>query len=46
VGAAANEHAVEEERLGGYCVFDMTFVEWGVPPSAPQLSSQDNLLAA
>ena len=23
----------EEEKLGGYCVFDMTFVEYGAPPS-------------
>jgi prophage DNA circulation protein len=25
----------EEQRLGGYCVFDMTFVEFGAPASAP-----------
>jgi hypothetical protein len=34
---------VEEERLGGYCVFDMTFVEYGQPPRQPQPSSSDNL---
>jgi prophage DNA circulation protein len=36
----------EEEKLGGYCVFDMTFVEFGSPPSAPQLGTRDNLLTA
>jgi hypothetical protein len=25
----------EEERFGGYCVFDMTFVEFGKPASVP-----------
>jgi prophage DNA circulation protein len=34
----------EEERLGGYCVFDMQFVEFGAPPGAPGPSSRDNLL--
>jgi prophage DNA circulation protein len=33
----------EEEKLGGYCVFDMTFVEFGSPPSAPEVSSVSNL---
>jgi prophage DNA circulation protein len=34
----------EEEKLGGYCVFDMQFVEWGAPPFAPVPSTRDNLL--
>jgi DNA circularisation protein len=24
----------EEEKIGGYCVFDMAFVEYGLPPTA------------
>ena len=36
----------EEERAGGYCVFDMTFVEYGVAPSTPTASTQDNLKQA
>ena len=36
---------VEEERLGGYCVFDMSFVELGLPPFNPSPSSYQNLLA-
>jgi prophage DNA circulation protein len=34
----------EEERLGGYCVFDMQFVEFGAKPFASGQSSRDNLL--
>jgi prophage DNA circulation protein len=34
----------EEERLGGFCVFDMQFVEFGAPPAGPQMSSRDVLL--
>jgi len=34
----------EEERLGGYCVFDMSFVELGVPPFNPTPSTYQNLL--
>jgi prophage DNA circulation protein len=34
----------EEERLGGYCVFDMQFVEFGAPPFAPEPSTRDHLL--
>jgi len=26
----------EEDKLGGYCTFDMTFSEFGVPPNAPR----------
>jgi prophage DNA circulation protein len=36
----------EEERLGGYCVFDMTFSEFGIPPNEPDPSTRDKLLAA
>jgi prophage DNA circulation protein len=36
----------EEERFGGYCVFDMSFVQLGVPPFAPVPNSQQNLIAA
>jgi prophage DNA circulation protein len=35
----------EEERFGGYCTFDMTFVEFGYPPSAPQIGGSENLKA-
>jgi hypothetical protein len=28
-------HMTEEDRLGGFCVFDMTFVEYGLINSAP-----------
>jgi prophage DNA circulation protein len=34
----------EEERLGGYCVFDIQFVEFGAPPAGPQISTRDRLL--
>jgi prophage DNA circulation protein len=34
----------EEDRLGGYCVFDMSFVELGAPPFAPSPSSYQNLV--
>jgi prophage DNA circulation protein len=33
----------EEERAGGYCTFDITFAEFGYPPSAPQLDGATNL---
>jgi prophage DNA circulation protein len=33
----------EEERLGGYCVFDMQFVEFGAPPLGPMASTFDNI---
>lgn len=35
----------EEEKLGGYCVFDMQFVEYGIPPQAIGIvSGRDNLI--
>jgi prophage DNA circulation protein len=34
----------EEERLGGYCVFDMSFVEWGVAPFQPVADTKSLLL--
>ena len=33
----------EEDRAGGFCIFDMTFVEYGVATSTPVVSVQDNL---
>jgi hypothetical protein len=33
----------EEERLGGYVVFDMTFVELGIPPFKPVVNAADSL---
>jgi len=33
----------EEEKLGGYCVFDMQFVEFGVAPGVPQIASDEKL---
>ena len=35
----------EESRAGGFCIFDMTFIEYGVAPSAIQQSVQDNVIA-
>jgi len=34
----------EEERAGGYCVFDITFVELGVAPREPPPDSRDELI--
>ena len=34
----------EEERLGGYCVFDMQFVEFGAPPVGPLFDTRTLLL--
>jgi prophage DNA circulation protein len=36
----------EEERFGGYCTFDMTFVERGASPLAPPVNTQAQLQAA
>ena len=33
----------EEEKLGGYCVFDMQFVEYGIPPGAIGVSPSQRL---
>jgi hypothetical protein len=35
----------EEERFGGFCTFDLSFVEYGVPPGATAPSSYNNLLS-
>jgi prophage DNA circulation protein len=35
----------EEERYGGYCVFDITFVERGVAPFKPMANTQSAVLA-
>jgi prophage DNA circulation protein len=34
----------EEEKAGGYCSFDMSFVEFGVSPFRPITSSRDALV--
>jgi prophage DNA circulation protein len=34
----------EEDRLGGYVAFDMTFVELGAPPFQPAVSSYQQLI--
>jgi prophage DNA circulation protein len=34
----------EEARSGGFCVFDMSFVEYGLAPSAAEDSTRDNLI--
>lgn len=34
----------EEEKTGGYCVFDMGFVEFGAKPSQPVESTRDTLV--
>lgn len=35
----------EEEKFGGYCVFDMQFVEIGAPPFRPVTNTTENMLA-
>lgn len=35
----------EEQKLGGYIVFDMQFVELGAPPFRPQEDTEENMLA-
>jgi prophage DNA circulation protein len=35
----------EEQRLGGYCTFDMIFVEQGEAPGIPPQSSREALIA-
>lgn len=34
----------EEERLGGYCTFDMSFVEFGIPPPYEGVTMSRDLL--
>lgn len=36
----------EEQRLGGYCTFDMSFIELGVAPFRETHSPRDNLMQA
>ena len=36
----------EEEKFGGFCAFDMSFVEFGLPPNQRVESSRDALIAA
>jgi len=40
-----NYRLTEEERLGGYCVFDMHFVEAGTSPFKPTAAPQQQLAA-
>ena len=35
----------EEERLGGYCTFDMQFVDQGTKPYRPEPDTRTNLIA-
>jgi len=35
----------EETRAGGFCTFDMSFVEYGLAPSAAENSTRDDLVA-
>jgi hypothetical protein len=35
----------EEDRAGGYCVFDMTFVEQGASPYTPIVDPTEQLIA-
>ena len=35
----------EEDKLGGYVTFDMTFVELGAPPFKPTVDATGNLIA-
>jgi hypothetical protein len=34
----------EEDRFGGYCVFDMTFLEQGAPPREPPPDARSEIL--
>jgi prophage DNA circulation protein len=36
----------EEEKFGGFCVFDMSFVEFGLPPNQRVQSSRERLIGA
>jgi hypothetical protein len=35
---------VEEERFGGYCTFDITFIEAGALPNTPSINSTQAVL--
>ena len=35
----------EEQKLGGYVVFDMQFVEVGAPPFRPVVDTEENMIA-
>ena len=41
-----NFRLTEEERFGGYCVFDMTFVEYGLPLTQNNPDTRAALLAS
>jgi prophage DNA circulation protein len=40
----ARYRLTEEERAGGYCVFDLSFVELGAPPFQPVANAYTNLV--
>ena len=42
--ACSRYRLTEEERAGGYCVFDMTFVEQGAQPFSPVTDSTEALI--
>lgn len=44
--ACSRYRLTEEERLGGYCVFDMTFVEQGASPYQPIVDPTEQLVQA
>ena len=35
----------EEDKLGGYCTFDMTFIEYGAPPFKMTIDATSNLVS-
>lgn len=44
--ACSRYRLTEEERLGGYCVFDMTFIEQGASPYQPIVDPTEQLVQA
>jgi prophage DNA circulation protein len=42
--ACSRYRLTEEQRLGGYCVFDMSFVEQGAAPFAPVVDPTEQLI--
>jgi len=45
VVACTRYRLTEEERLGGYCIFDMTFVEQGASPFTPVSDPTETLIS-
>jgi prophage DNA circulation protein len=44
--ACSRYRLTEEQRFGGYCVFDMSFVEQGASPFTPTVDPTENLVKA